>query len=504
MLLKQVVSTLVLLILNIGCASQRPPISYVAPTKETRRTLRPHWVDNPPADPAFFFGVGSASDSGDPARDRKRADDSARLEIASQLKIRVTSVVFDLIQTRRKAAREEIEAEYSQEISTMVDQTLEGSKIIERWRDPETGAYYSLASMSKVEFRAKVKKQVEDAKNKALDHYRHAQRAQSAGDMFTAMKYYASALDELRVILGTPLQIDLDGDGKEEFFRAELQRKISEIVSNLQIKVINNNQKGKIGKPLPEPLIARLLYRGIPVRNMPFIFSLIKGKGELDGTARTNFAGEASSKVYKTRSVGTNVVVVKADISGVLGTHVIQNLKGFKPPQARFTYFIEPIAVMVMISEKNLGKPVTESFVQAAIIERIAKAEGGKPDSFIVVAKGEAAEDLSLFEVEKAIAGELTLIRKVSGKLGVDVVIIGKAETRFSSDVMGYAKSCRARVSVRVIDVHSGKVLVAKDLSGVKGFGVTEEKAGLEALKEAAQQLSSEIVVQLESVFRSP
>jgi hypothetical protein len=481
----------VLLIFSIGCASQR-----VSTVKQSRESQRPRWVDAPPGSPEFFYGVGAAPGAYAPAEDRQTADRAARIDIASQLKIKMSSVVADLMQYRQtytgKKTREEYSQQYSQKISAIVNTTaLEGSKIVQRWHDPQADTYYSLASMSKAEFRARIKRQIENAQNLARDQYRHALEAQGAANITAALRYYANALTELEVLQDIPFEVDLDGDGTEEYFRPEVKRKIEELVTGLQILTINNNQKGKVGKPLPKPLIARVLYKKVPVKDVPLVFGFVRGKGQLDKRVQTDPKGLASSRVYRLESVGTDVVEVRAKLAEIMGVGGVRALKGVEVPRTRFSFQAEAVKVVVRISEENIGVPVLDSYVEAAILAELTGA------GFAVISPEEAKRKISLTSAEEAMGGDYQAVQRAAKKLAAEVVIVGRISTIFSSQTLGTAKCSYARATVRAVDVRSGEVLAAADLSQVKGFANTAEKAGLKALREVSTRIAPEIVGQL-------
>jgi hypothetical protein len=64
---------------------------------------------------------------------------------------------------------------------------------------------------------------------------------------------------------------------------------------------------------------------------------------------------------------------------------------------------------------------------------------------------------------------------------------------------MRSVKSCHARATVRIIDVYSDKIIASKDMSELKGFANTKEKAGIKALKEASEQITPQIMEQLKT-----
>ncbi len=496
-ILKQLITISVASVLGISCASTRAPERLIKESPPAQ-PISPKWVDTPPNDPDYFYGVGAASATGDPTEDRKKADDAARIDIASQLKIKISSVVLSIMQYTQKhiggKSQEQWSGHYSERMAAVVDTTaLEGVKIIDRWHDPKSDVYYSLASMSVSEFRERVRKKIEKAENLALDQYYHAQEAEGLSAIPTALKFYANALAELQVIEDIPFEVDLDNDGTKEYFRPEVKRKIRGIVRNLDISPINNNQKTKFGKPLQKPLIVKVLYRGTAAQDIPIMFTFVRGKGQLDKNALTNFAGKASSKVYKAESVGANVVEAKINLTKMMGPGMTESLGLIEIPKARLTFSTEAIAVMVRISEENLGQPVADSFVEEAVVENLADS------GFMVVPKTKVKKVLRLLDIEKAMNGNYTAARAAGKGLGVDIVVIGRASTKFSRHVMKGVESCRARAIVKAIDVHSGNVLAAKDVSEVKGFADTKEKAGIRALKKASEQIANQIVEQLKT-----
>ena len=117
-MLRRSVAVFLFLLCGVGCASQRP-VTVTSPSP------RPRWVDTPPSTPEFFYGVGAAPATGYPAEDRQKADYAARVDIASQLEIKIGSVVADLMQYKQTSAgkktRGEYSAQYSQKISAIVD-----------------------------------------------------------------------------------------------------------------------------------------------------------------------------------------------------------------------------------------------------------------------------------------------------------------------------------------------------------------------------------------------
>ena len=88
-------------------------------------------------------GVGSAPPMGDEALQQSTADNRARLEIARVLATYVDATLKDYSSSRRGEA----DGQVSQSIASTTQQLLSGSKIMGRWKDPNTGTVYAFAEM---------------------------------------------------------------------------------------------------------------------------------------------------------------------------------------------------------------------------------------------------------------------------------------------------------------------------------------------------------------------
>jgi hypothetical protein len=116
---------------------------------------RPDWADKggifKDEDGTVVYGVGIADKGPNASLKREKADSRARADLATQLKVVVKRLTLDYMSDHKDYFDEKNTAG-SDETTTVVtksvvDQTLIGSKIVDRWTDPETGAQYSLARM---------------------------------------------------------------------------------------------------------------------------------------------------------------------------------------------------------------------------------------------------------------------------------------------------------------------------------------------------------------------
>lgn len=131
-----------------GCGANKVEVK-----KDTN--AKPDWTDkggvfNDDGN-AVVYGVGIADNGPNISLMREKADSRARADLAVQLKVAVKKLTLDYMSDHKDYFDQKNTAG-SDEMSTVVskqvvDQTLIGSRIIDRWKDPETGALYSLAKL---------------------------------------------------------------------------------------------------------------------------------------------------------------------------------------------------------------------------------------------------------------------------------------------------------------------------------------------------------------------
>jgi hypothetical protein len=116
---------------------------------------KPAWVDKGGIfkgdSAAVVEGVGIADKGPNISLMREKADTRARADLAAQLKVVVKKLTQDYMSDHKDYFDEKNTAG-SDEMTTVVsksvvDQTLVGSHIVDRWTDPATGALYALARM---------------------------------------------------------------------------------------------------------------------------------------------------------------------------------------------------------------------------------------------------------------------------------------------------------------------------------------------------------------------
>lgn len=163
-----------------GCAGSKPQMytpsqaAEAAAVPDPAKTM-PEWVMKgagafPDEPKTVFFGVGVANSMPNIALLREAADSRARGNVASEMKATVAKLTRDYMDLHVNYFNQD--AAGSDEFVSVVaklttDATLYGCRIVDRWQDPKTGAFYSLARMDNSDdlykqYKASLKKAISD------------------------------------------------------------------------------------------------------------------------------------------------------------------------------------------------------------------------------------------------------------------------------------------------------------------------------------------------------
>ena len=462
---------------------------------------RPAWVSHKPELPSLYQGVGASE------QDWGQADERALADLAVELRVRVWSMMKDTARETTTGDRTETVEAFSAETLTLVNETLEGARIIERWRDPATGEYWAYAVLEKATVRRQVERRVEDARWVALDHYASAAQARERGEIAIALKSYIDALMALQTVVGRPIEADVDGDGAPDVLSNEVERGLEQTLGAMAFVPRSDRVVMRGGQPPDDPLAIQAVYSassreeiaapGIPVR-----FAFLQGAGRIHEQSLTDTDGEARSRVYEIAPGETECEVeARLDLRALIGSDhttdetaraVCARLEILGAPAARFRISVVPRRVAVRIEERNLGQVTNPSFLEGALFRGLLDA------GFVLVPEEEIETVLEADDVERLIRhDDLSSVGRVGKQTQADLLIAGEASSEYSQTQFGVI-SCWATAVVRVVDVQRLRVVASADVHRVKGFDDDRrDQAGERALDEAASIVSGRILEQL-------
>jgi len=470
---------------------------------------RPTWVDKGihPAYPSelFLTGVGLVQMTGDVEGDWKRAEDNARAKLIEQIRVQVgqtvTSQEVEEI-TGKKSSTRAVTEIVTKTVATL---TLEGVQIPARWEDKEQNLLYALAVLDRDQTSQLLRSKIEDARREADELFNRAQGEESSGEILLALTHYVQAHKKLstassnililRIIRGS-LAAALEKEPKP-VTTAGLGIKIESIVSYIKlIPLSGNDQKGEPGKSLAEPLVVKAVYDSgtvqHPLKGIQVRFAFDQGKGNLEPETKADDSGIASCRVYSVEGTGKEANTIVSSLAPGIGGSWQRQLESKKTV---FTYYLPTVAtlrMLVQIREENLGKPVSPSIIENTLSEVLAGA------GYLVVDPASFHQRLGSTSIKGV--PDAVLKEKASGL--ADILVIGQAESKYSSALMSGFHFARSRGAVRAIRLKTGKVIVNLDREGKEG-GATPEKAGSKALQGLAQSLSEEFLKSLQAQLES-
>lgn len=451
---------------------ERAPAPAAAPAREKAgpgeapfAKKRPGWMQAPPSDPGNVYGVGAGSDL-------KSADDAARAEIAAQLKVTVSSSFSNTVQEAIKSSTQGKkqtssyqtgEVSESQVRSLVEKTTLKGVSIQERWQ--EGIKIFSLAILSKAGFR-----------DRAMSHLEEGNRNLNARAIAPALREYLRALGEAWVIP------DLTVPGSGESIAVVAERNAINLINDIsaQVKPVNLSLTSR--QSLPATVEVQISDKNdAPIADLPVAAGFVSGQGRLEAGMASNSTGKLHFQIISlSPSSRTAAIALGPDLTRLAELPSDLDLNRVFPPFRGGQVQLSAPApkILVAISEENLGKPQSPSFVESGLTEGLAQA------GFVLIPRRNLGQDPD----ELMNAGSDAL-KEAGQKARADFLILGTAKSEYYKNIMGKMEASRVRVNLKVIDGNTGEVLTGLDRSDLTGTGATVELSAVNALKEAAKKV---------------
>ncbi len=239
--------------LLIGCASTGGKQA----TSE-RSGSRPLWVDNHPASPTYFIGVGSARTDGDPVAVQENARMAALNDIAQQIEVMIASDVklneHNVTINNTVALDQSI---FRKNIRTSAQAVLQDWEVQATWSDPG-GRVYCKVVLEKKKYYDRVNKKVNDAIALAGD----ALAASEQGPFTARLRELNKGISALDEFLGNAMRATIGG--KEIILNSELPRRLQALLSSVEIRPNVSQVKLTATTAIPDSLGVRVFVGGQP------------------------------------------------------------------------------------------------------------------------------------------------------------------------------------------------------------------------------------------------
>jgi TolB-like protein len=339
------------LIMVSGCAGGMKGLGVEQETvpeeSASASTQPPDWVlgKGHPRFPQgrYLIGIGISDENS------VSANESARSNLAKNLKVKIHSTMVDVSTTEQTYVESVIETE--------VDTVLEGVEIKDGWLDPNKGVYYSLAIVERSLAASTIQDRIRKIESVLKRNLNEGTEAENEADVINALSHYLSGYQKAPTL--TPLKSALyvitrspENSGSQNISASEFKSRIKGIVHNLNLATISGDrQVVKTQKGVAEPLVAKvyLLKAGsqVPVSNIPVVFNYEAGRGELEQEKTSGPDGTVQTTIHKISSYeeSNHVIAVKLDYSRVRsnfnGDFVEKFLSPLKNKRATFNYAIQ-------------------------------------------------------------------------------------------------------------------------------------------------------------------
>lgn len=446
----------------------------------------PRWVTKVPSDKESLYFVGISTGAQALENGKRSAVKQAIAELTEQFETRSN--------TRFSERRTELETKLLDEIDSYSSNVRIKGSFLKDWYFEKTkdGRYdvYVLIQYPKAELereRARIQ-------NEAAEKVASVRKALGQGDLALRSGDAKGAYTAFLGALKGAVEVEDAG------LHSEALGRLRRLLEGIQIKAVaGNGQKGELYKGLKEPIVAKVFVQdgGVetPVHGAPVFFSA-GGNDEHSEAVLTDEKGLVSYKlttIKTSKGLAINAALDVDQLFSIPGwipasdrDFVTSYLTLLKSRSVTFNFDVvtakKNVRVIVLVREENLGKPVEESVVgnelAAALIEAgydvIGGQEIGRYDT-------EGIRDA----IDKK---QLTYLRREFYPLA-DVVVAGTVKTRNGGDNKGWTLSSYADGYVKAVNLGTGRIMAQKNLTGVVGFGDTEEKATKNALNKIADEI---------------
>lgn len=457
--MKKIVYSFLFICFIVGCKTKKnvPITTEVVKPKAS-------WMITPPQDPNYYVGIGmvdKAIERNDyPSTSKKRALN----DLASSIKVNISSNSI-LYQMEQSSTYDE---NYTSLIKSSSNLDLEGFELVDTWENErEYWAYYRLSKKLYLDFQQEKKKL---ASEKALNHYNLATQYESSNSIDLALKNYLDGLFILKEYLGEQVIVTIDQ--KERDLNNELYQGIQNCLSNIKITTNRSTVAYKTSSKLP--------------LNIPVSIENTKGSISKMVISTTYMAEDQFNNISKKSSV------LKSSHDGIC-RFSYDNLSK-KPALQTIKFQLDITQIPVNEKDEKLKKAIFSSLI---LPEKLVEVRIEMPRVYLLLDEKNINEVVTTAGVGSFISNGLAKedINIVASKNNVDFVIEVISNTETSGVSRGiYSAQLTTSIKVKNQEEH---IVFQKSLAGINGSQLTYKKAGLEAYKNAEDEIKFKLLKEL-------
>jgi hypothetical protein len=430
----------ILFLLFVSCKT-----AEVAQSSPVAQTLPgPNWVSSRPNSGFKFVGIGFA-DKKPGTNYQMEAKKNALYDLASEIKVNISSnSVLYTVQNNNK-----FNENYNSLIKLSNTDNIEGYELIDSYEnDKQYWVYYSLDKQAYADQKAKKKQQSVVKASHLIDL---AYQDEKKANFSSSLKKRIQAFSVLSPYLNEEITFDSElTHGYQNIFDLT-----SAIQQQLQSISLAENTKQNDIKPYQaaySPLTYRLfLNNKVALQNFPFTVNSDDERVRLYEKTSTNGSGDLQLIITEAGVTNQRVAFsLSPDIESLLANDSVSQtsirlLKQFVQTNTlKIQVQVSNISILVHVTEKNLGKPISQGLIAAMIQQKFTGNEFNlvdKPENadFVIEATADTQEDAGSETLQKAYNLKLA-------SLQVNVVLKnnlknGETFSWLVKDVYGYANT---------------------------------------------------------------
>ncbi|OGQ97180.1 MAG: hypothetical protein A2284_13265 [Deltaproteobacteria bacterium RIFOXYA12_FULL_61_11] len=478
-------------------------------------TRRPAWTDGVQhrSYPAgrYLQGLGSATIEGNADEAMRRAEQAARAELTKQIRISIAAVSSSSTVIEQQQAqehfRETAQRRYlqaSQETALVDD--ISGLSITQRYADTDRGTAFALAVLDLDQAGHALMCTIEDLRTRTSLHLEAAKAASNGAcaSLRELCKAYEVAEETLtqellyHAMFGRPAPRE-----KKEISSSALEEMFARVARTFRLeKVDGDGQQGLPGQALAKPFKVRLIKHQSdaptePVADCPLYFAPEEGsKIELLERDTTDTHGEAASPVVRVENTNAKTHLVRVGLDQqVFPAHLAAH-----GPSLEFTFRVPDRAesrLGLHLVETNLNHPVRDPVAEPLLAEALTGA-------------GYRLVPLP-FKLSRLASPGPEEYAKLAAK-GVDFLLVGSLRSSLLNP--GEFVCANGSAELSLIALQSGRQVLTLTVTprrtaaekgfDTRGFGPTNELAGLAALRKTAEHAGRLLVEGLTTIFGPP
>lgn len=163
--------------------------------------------------------------------------------------------------------------------------------------------------------------------------------------------------------------------------------------------------------------------------------------------------------------------------------------------QDRLESLVSELSLIVAVPEDNGGRAQAQPVVENAIVTRLVDA------GYRVVDQAQVKRVAARDRLAALARGDEDAAREIGLRFLSNLIVIGQATARLSQNQQGIV-SAYARVTARIVEAETGRVIGNVALDQVRGFGADAVTAGDRALAAAARTASEQLAEAANRYFK--